>query len=141
MRKIEFRGKTAKEYAYLKEGTMVEGNLVLGDGKAYIVGEVGDIDDTWLEFGIVGPLEVIKETVGQFTGLLDKNDEKIFEGDILKCSIYGNEDVILACEWRNEIPTGFNFINQKKPRTMYFQIEKDFEIIGNIHKKELEKWK
>lgn len=72
MREIRFRGRAASGY-------WVAGSLFLNEkGHAYIVNP----DDT--------RIPVSPDTVGQFTGLLDKNEKEIYEDDIVEWSWKNN---------------------------------------------------
>ena len=132
MREILFRGKRL----YICD--WVEGTGIFNDGT-----------NTWISFNEPNkPIDfgmkhqtVYTETVGQFTGLTDKNGKKIFEGDIGRYKqtdgakrngkpiicigkvVYNAKTASFAVESKDE--AGCNYFD-------YFPI-KDFDVIGNIH--------
>ena len=92
-------------------------------------------DKVFLLWGMTGDCpnmeEVVPETVGQFTGLCDKNGKKIFEGDIVE-SPHGTQGVV---EWQNAECAFLVNIGDD------WQTMDDcpYEVVGNIYDKEEEK--
>jgi uncharacterized phage protein (TIGR01671 family) len=82
-----------------------------------------------------GAFEVVPETVGQFTGLNDKNGEKIFEGDIVKAWSGG----LLAIGKVIQRIDGLWLIYPAYQKQNFWGLmpndkgETTVEIIGNIH--------
>ena len=72
---------------------------------------------------------VIPETVGQYTGLTDKNGVRIFEGDILTIE---NEGVYAAIKY-NESNAAFYVEDEDHEDYLGEAWETDVIIIGNIH--------
>jgi uncharacterized phage protein (TIGR01671 family) len=122
MREILFRGKG------LWGGDFYYGDLFYASNAAMyhspFIHYVGDRHVYHLvdEYSV----EVSPETVGQFTGLMDKNGTKIFEGDIVKRRDYDVRYIFYGvCSFRHTKPNGY--AHDLEGRGDWF------EVIGNIH--------
>ena len=131
MREILFRGKC-------QTGEWVCGGFVSRNGKPEIV-ECDRADDGDFTF----TTQVDPTTVGQFTGLHDKNGVEIYEGDIYTAfgsqkyeirfisgsfcgGLLGGDDSIFA-------PLGWESLEDDEDLFLSNELFKIMEIIGNIH--------
>lgn len=122
MREIKFRGKRPFVGGWLYGLLDIQGNDV----------EIFSRENNTFSKGIVIP-----RTIGQFTGLYDKNGKEVFEGDVVKLPA-GNMRVSFSDGAFVLIPPKTNVIYEALGL-----IEDEYEIIGNIHENPelLERWK
>lgn len=88
-----------------------------------------------IDNGCWQPEKVIPETVGQYTGLTDKNGKKIFEGDIIE-----TPDRLVKVVWfEGNAQFDLHFIRYTNEviitnfKGIHMRDLKEYEVIGNIH--------
>ena len=125
MRTIKFRGRSGNLWAY--------GNLYIVEHEEY--------GDSAYIIGSGSTTMVDISTIGQFTGLHDKNGKEIYEGDIVSVKSDDNSLDIACIAWHEYLAQfyykfkgdGSQSINDQKATIRDIMNYYEVEVIGNIY--------
>ena len=132
MRELLFRGQTRRKGEKVRlDGTPIDSNWVYG-GVAQLNEERAMIYQTEPNFQ---KFAVYADTVGQYTGLKDKNGKRIFEGDIVRSTETSEIGIV---QWFTEHSAFMVWCPVPNQVGFLYECSTIVEAVGNVHDNRLE---
>nr|DAS32349.1 MAG TPA: YopX protein [Caudoviricetes sp.] len=123
----KFRGRSVEAFS---EEEWKYGYLIEDEGYSFIINQVIEANEQYITIGSWCPVN--PDTLGQSTGLFDRNGKEVFVGDIIKCTRGCPHEVYLEKEYGGTFIGGMPAVYLKDLGEGYAWTEHE-EIIGNIY--------